>query len=49
MLFGTEMKFKIERTIKDTNIPVVTKVFTKVVGYPHHQFTALADHPVIIS
>ena len=47
--FGTEMKFEIERTIKYTNISVATKVFMKVIGYPHHQFTVLADHPVVVS
>ena len=47
--FGTEMKFEIERTIKYTNISVATKVPTKVIGYPHHQFAVLADHPVVVS
>ena len=47
--FGTEMKFKIEGTIKYTSIPMATKVFMKVIGYPHQQFTALTNHPVIIS
>ena len=47
--FGTEMKFGIERTIKDTNISVATKVSMKVIRYPHHQFAVLADHPVVVS
>ena len=47
--FGTEMKFKIERTVKHTNIPVSTNVSAKVPRYPHHQFTILADNPAIVS
>ena len=43
------MKFEIERTIKYTNISVATKVPTKVIRYPHHQFAVLADHPVVVS
>ena len=43
------MKFEIERTIKYTNISVATKVPTKVIGYPHHQFAVLAGHPVVVS
>ena len=47
--FGTEMKFKMERTIKYTNIPGPTKVSMKVIGYPHHQFSILANYPVVFS
>ena len=41
--FGTEMKFKMERMIKYTNIPGLIKVCMKVLGYPHCQFTVLCD------
>ena len=47
--FGTEMKFKMERMIKYTNIPGPTKVSAKVGRYPHHQFAVLADYPVVVS
>ena len=47
--FGTEMKFKMKGMIKYTNIPGPTEVSMKVLGYPHHQFSILADHPVVIS
>ena len=47
--FGTEMKSKIERAIEHTNISVEIKMCMKVIGYPHHQFAVLADHPVVVS
>ena len=47
--FGTEIKFKIERTVKHTNIPASINVITKVGRYPHYQFTILADNPAIAS
>ena len=47
--FGTEMKFKMERMIKYTNIPGPTEVSMKVLGYPHHQFAILANYPVVVS
>ena len=43
------MKFKKERMIKHTNIPGPTEVSTKVIGYPHHQFSILANYPVVVS
>ena len=49
ILFGTEMKFNIERAVKYTNIPVSTNAITKVGRYPHHQFTIIADNPAIAS
>ena len=47
--FGTEMKFKMERMIKHTNIPGPVKVSMKVGRYPHHQFSILANYPVVVS
>ena len=47
--FGTEMKFKMKRMIKHTNIPGPIKVSMKVIGYPHHQPAILANHPVVVS
>ena len=47
--FGTEMKFKMERMIKYTNIPRPIKVSMKFDGYPHHQPAILANHPVVVS
>ena len=47
--FGAEMKFKMERMIKYTNIPGPIKVSMKVLGYPYHQFAILANHPVVVS
>ena len=49
ILFGTEIKFDIERMIKHTDIPIATKISAKVSRYPHHQFAVLISHPVIIS
>ena len=49
ILFGTEIKFNIERAVKHTNIPVSTNAIMKVPRYPHHQFTILADNPTIVS
>ena len=49
ILFGTEIKFNIERTVKHANIPVPINVITKVPRYPYHQFTILADNPAIVS
>ena len=39
--FGTEMNFKKEKTAEYTNIPGPIKVCMNVLGYPHHQLTAL--------
>ena len=47
--FGTKMKFKIQRTIEYTSISMATKVCMKVLGYLHHQFAILIDHPVVVS
>ena len=47
--FGTEMKFKMERMIKHTNVPGPIKVSMKVIGNPHHQPAILANYPVVFS
>ena len=47
--FGTEMKFKMERIIKYTNIPGPIKVSMKFDRYPHHQPAILANYPVVVS
>ena len=47
--FGTEMKFKMEGTVKYTNVPGPIKVCMKFGRYPHHQPAILADHPVAVS
>ena len=41
--FGTEMDFNKEGGIEYTNIPGPIKVCMKVLGYLHHQFTAVCD------
>ena len=47
--FGIEMKFKTKRTTKYTNVLAPIKVCMKVLGYLHHQFAILIDHPVVVS
>ena len=39
--FGTEINFNKERKVEYTNIPGPIKVCMNVLGYPHHQLTAL--------
>ena len=39
-----KINFNKERKVEYTNIPGPIKVCMKVFGYPHYQFTVLANH-----